>query len=84
MKIYFNRIPKNSPYGGGNQFLSEIVNYLRSKNVGFNDETLIRWLDSSYTGLAKKIISSNPPMEPNSIYYPAVIGDKYVLINKAQ
>ena len=29
-------------------------NYLRSKNVGFDDETLIRWLDSSYTGLAKK------------------------------
>jgi len=58
-------------------------NYLRSKNVGFNDETLIRWLDSSYTGLAKKIISLNPPMEPNSIYYPAVIGDKYVLINKS-
>ena len=58
-------------------------NYLRSKNVGFNDETLIRWLDSSYTGLAKKIISSNPPMNPNSIYYPAVIEDKYVLINKS-
>ena len=58
-------------------------NYLRSKNVGFNDETLIRWLDSSYTSLTKKIISSNPPMEPNSIYYPAVIGDKYVLINKS-
>jgi hypothetical protein len=58
-------------------------NYLRSKNVGFNDETLIRWLDSSYTGLAKKIISSNPPMDPNSIYYPAVIEDKYVLINKS-
>jgi len=58
-------------------------NYLRSKNVGFNDETLIRWLDSSYTSLAKKIISLNPPMEPNSIYYPAVIGDKYVLINKS-
>jgi hypothetical protein len=58
-------------------------NYLRSKNVGFNDETLIRWLDSSYTGLAKKIISLNPPMDPNSIYYPAVIEDKYVLINKS-
>ena len=58
-------------------------NYLRSKNVGFNDETLIRWLDSSYTSLAKKIISSNPPMDPNSIYYPAVIEDKYVLINKS-
>ena len=58
-------------------------NYLRSKNVGFNDETLIRWLDSSYNRLSKKIISSNPPMDPNSIYYPAVIGDKYVLINKS-
>lgn len=32
MKIFFNRIPKEEPYGGGNQFLSEIVNYLRNKN----------------------------------------------------
>jgi hypothetical protein len=75
-------------YFSRNQDLDEdtikpYFNYLRSKNVGFNDETLIRWLDSSYTSLAKKIISSNPPMNPNSIYYPAVIGDKYVLINKS-
>ena len=75
-------------YFSRNQDLDEdtikpYFNYLRSKNVGFNDETLIRWLDSSYTGLSKKIISLNPPMEPNSIYYPAVIGDKYVLINKS-
>jgi hypothetical protein len=83
-------------YGGGtwNNYFSRTqnldedtikpyFNYLRSKNVGFNDETLIRWLDSSYTSLAKKIISSNPPMDPNSIYYPAVIEDKYVLINKS-
>lgn len=34
MKIFFNRIPKISPYGGGNQFLSSMVGLL--KNNGFD------------------------------------------------
>ena len=34
MKIFFNRVPRNEPYGGGNQFLVGIVN--RLKNLGHN------------------------------------------------
>jgi len=32
MKILFNRKPKEEPYGGGNQFLNELVDYLKIKN----------------------------------------------------
>jgi hypothetical protein len=31
MKIFFNRVPKYEPYGGGNQFLSRIVEILQEK-----------------------------------------------------
>jgi len=34
MKIFFNRVPRNEPYGGGNQFLLGIVEKL--KNLGHN------------------------------------------------
>ena len=34
MKIFFNRVPRNEPYGGGNQFLVGIVEKL--KNLGHN------------------------------------------------
>ena len=28
MKVFFNRVPRNEPYGGGNQFLVTMVNHL--------------------------------------------------------
>ena len=28
MKVFFNRVPKNGPWGGGNQFLSKMINSL--------------------------------------------------------
>lgn len=34
MKIFFNRVPRNEPYGGGNQFLVGIVD--RLKTLGHN------------------------------------------------
>lgn len=73
--------------GTDNTFSSEnwktYFDYLRSKGIGFNDVTLERYANTNYySSYNKKFIAANPPMEPNSIYYPAVIEDKYVLINK--
>lgn len=31
MKIFFNRVPKDQPWGGGNQFLIAMVHYLRQQ-----------------------------------------------------
>lgn len=57
--------------------------YLRSKGIGFNDVTLERYVNTNYySSYGKKFIAANPPMDPNSIYYPAVIENRYVLINK--
>ena len=31
MKVFFNRVPRSEPYGGGNQFLAAMVNVLKSR-----------------------------------------------------
>lgn len=31
MKVYVNRVPKSEPYGGGNQFLSSFVSYMKKR-----------------------------------------------------
>ena len=40
MKIFFNRIPRDEPYGGGNQFLRKMVQLLSQEGhkVTFNLE----------------------------------------------
>lgn len=54
--------------------------YLRSKNIGFNDIELERF--ANRTSVAPKFIEANPPMVANSTYLPVVIADQYVLLNK--
>jgi len=54
--------------------------YLRSKNIGFNDIELERF--ANRTSFAQKFIEANPPMVANSTYLPVVIADQYILLNK--
>jgi hypothetical protein len=34
MKVYFNRIPRHSPYGGGTSFVTNMIKYLEDRGVG--------------------------------------------------
>jgi hypothetical protein len=59
--------------------------YLRSIGQSFTDDQFMNILDAiePYNRISKKsFISSNPPLTPNSQYFPTVYEDQYIILNK--